>query len=155
MIAKCHCGHCQGPIEFEVEGGGMTVECPHCNQKTVLMVPRAGLMPGNISQSKEANKINSGKRKRWLLFAAAAIAICFALFLGLNAGNPKYSDSAGVLGMILALVAGFLFYFAPSIMSRHKRNYQAIFILNLFLGWTFVGWVVAAVWATMKEPNEK
>lgn len=44
---------------------------------------------------------------------------------------------------------GFVFYFLPSIiaLARSKRNIVAIFLLNLFLGWTFVGWVVALVWA--------
>jgi len=26
-------------------------------------------------------------------------------------------------------------------------NMDAILILNLFLGWTFLGWVIALVWA--------
>jgi hypothetical protein len=44
---------------------------------------------------------------------------------------------------------GFVFYFLPSIiaLARSKRNLLSIFLLNLFLGWTFVGWVVALVWA--------
>ena len=44
---------------------------------------------------------------------------------------------------------GFVFYFLPSIiaLARSKRNILAIFLLNLFLGWTFIGWVVALVWA--------
>ena len=44
---------------------------------------------------------------------------------------------------------GFIFYFLPSIiaLARSKRNTLSIFFLNLFLGWTLVGWVVALVWA--------
>jgi Superinfection immunity protein len=40
---------------------------------------------------------------------------------------------------------GFIFYFLPSIvaLARSKRNTLPIFLLNLFLGWTLVGWVVA------------
>jgi hypothetical protein len=44
-----------------------------------------------------------------------------------------------------------LFYFAPSIIARHKANAAAIFIFNLFLGWTFLGWVLALVWAYTKD----
>ena len=32
---------------------------------------------------------------------------------------------------------------------RHHRNLGGIFLLNLFLGWTLVGWVVALIWAVM------
>jgi len=44
---------------------------------------------------------------------------------------------------------GFIFYFLPSIiaLARSKRNTLSIFLLNFFLGWTLVGWVVALVWA--------
>jgi len=45
---------------------------------------------------------------------------------------------------------GFLIYFLPTIVAlvRHKRNTLSIFLLNLFLGWTLVGWIVALVWAS-------
>lgn len=38
-------------------------------------------------------------------------------------------------------------YFLPSIVGRHKYNFPAIFILNLLLGWTVIGWIVALIWA--------
>ena len=44
------------------------------------------------------------------------------------------------------------FYFIPSILAiNHKHeNRQGIIILNLLLGWTFIGWVVALIWAVKK-----
>lgn len=50
------------------------------------------------------------------------------------------------------IVCGVL-YFMPA-FSAHlndKKNTAAIFLLNLLLGWTFIGWVVAFVWAVMKD----
>jgi hypothetical protein len=40
-------------------------------------------------------------------------------------------------------------YFIPSIVAsvRHHRNKLAITVLNVFGGWTVIGWVVALVWA--------
>jgi hypothetical protein len=40
-------------------------------------------------------------------------------------------------------------YFLPWLCAqhKHKRNQASIFVLNLFLGWTLIGWVVALVWA--------
>lgn len=45
---------------------------------------------------------------------------------------------------------GFLVYFAPTLVAlvRHKRNTLSIFLLNLFLGWTLIGWIIALVWAS-------
>ena len=44
-----------------------------------------------------------------------------------------------------------ILYFLPSIIVRNKRNASAIVALNLFLGWTFVGWVISLVWALTKD----
>jgi hypothetical protein len=45
---------------------------------------------------------------------------------------------------------GFLVYFAPTLVAlvRHKRNTFSIFLLNLLLGWTLIGWIIALVWAS-------
>lgn len=44
-------------------------------------------------------------------------------------------------------------YFIPSITAvmNKKKNKQSIFIVNLFLGWTVIGWVVALAWAVAKD----
>jgi len=49
---------------------------------------------------------------------------------------------------------GLVLYFLPSIIAlvRSKRDGLAIFLLNFFLGWTFVGWIVALVWAVKADP---
>jgi len=54
-------------------------------------------------------------------------------------------------GLVIILLAGAL-YFLPTIVGRSKHNAGAIFVLNLLLGWTLVGWVVALVWALTVEP---
>ena len=48
---------------------------------------------------------------------------------------------------------GTLFYFLPSIiaLARSKRDLLAIFLLNLFLGWSVIGWIVALVWAAKND----
>ncbi len=57
-------------------------------------------------------------------------------------------------GSIVLPIAVILLYFLPSIVSiagRH-HNSSAICVLNLFLGWTFIGWVIALVWAVKVPP---
>jgi hypothetical protein len=48
---------------------------------------------------------------------------------------------------------GFVMYFLPSIVAfaRSKRDTAAIVLLNFFLGWTLIGWVVALVWAVKTD----
>ena len=40
-------------------------------------------------------------------------------------------------------------YFLPAIVAgaRHLPERAAITVLNLLLGWTFIGWVIALIWA--------
>lgn len=54
----------------------------------------------------------------------------------------------GILGLLLVIVVGIVglfLYFLPFIIALSRGHHQTgmIFILNLFLGWTFLGWVVA------------
>jgi hypothetical protein len=48
---------------------------------------------------------------------------------------------------------GFVMYFLPSIIAllRGKRDTLAIFLLNLFLGWSVIGWIVALIWAAKND----
>lgn len=57
--------------------------------------------------------------------------------------------SAWGWGTILVL------YFLPALIStlRRHHNMNAIFLLNLFLGWTFIGWIVALVWSATNPPR--
>jgi hypothetical protein len=48
-------------------------------------------------------------------------------------------------------VLGFVVYFLPALVGRNKRNGTALLALNLFLGWTLIGWVGALVWALCAE----
>lgn len=46
-------------------------------------------------------------------------------------------------------------HFLPTIIAalRRGRNVVGIFLLNLLLGWTVIGWVIALVWALRDEPR--
>lgn len=51
------------------------------------------------------------------------------------------------------LGSGLALYFLPSIIAlvRSKRDTVAIFLLNLFLGWSVIGWFVALIWAAKHD----
>ena len=63
---------------------------------------------------------------------------------------------ATFFGVVLLMI-GVIVYFFPTLMARSvsHRNADAITVLNLFLGWTLVGWVVALCWAMYKSPHGK
>jgi hypothetical protein len=48
---------------------------------------------------------------------------------------------------------GTFMYFLPSIiaLARSRRDTLAIFLLNLFLGWSVIGWIVALIWAAKSD----
>jgi hypothetical protein len=48
---------------------------------------------------------------------------------------------------------GAILYFLPAIIAfaRSKRDAGAILVLNLLLGWTAIGWVIALVWALKED----
>jgi len=54
----------------------------------------------------------------------------------------------GALGAIL-LFCCIIPYFLPTIIAfaRKKDNAGGVFALNLFLGWTFIGWIASLIWA--------
>ncbi len=47
----------------------------------------------------------------------------------------------------------FVMYFLPTIIAliRSKRDTVAILLLNLFLGWSVIGWIVALIWAAKND----
>jgi hypothetical protein len=53
------------------------------------------------------------------------------------------------------LIFSFAFYFLPAIIAavRHTHNAAAVLLLNLFLGWTVIGWVVALLMAVGSAPS--
>jgi hypothetical protein len=54
--------------------------------------------------------------------------------------------------IIISLIFLFI-YFVPAIIGSDKKHSAGIAILNLFLGWTFIGWAIALIWAVSSEKN--
>ena len=55
----------------------------------------------------------------------------------------------GLLGLVISTAV----YFLPTIIGgvRKKRNLISIGLLNFFLGWTVIGWIIALIWAFAHE----
>ena len=63
----------------------------------------------------------------------------------------------GTAIIITAMYVVFWLYFLPTstALRNRNRNVAAILVLNVFLGWTFLGWVGALVWAFIKTDNSE
>jgi hypothetical protein len=62
---------------------------------------------------------------------------------GFNLGAMAALSGLTLISLLLSA------YFAPSIVAlgRHHHNAGTIVVINLLLGWTFIGWVVAMAMA--------
>jgi hypothetical protein len=65
---------------------------------------------------------------------------------------PADGAIGGALALIFTIVLclfAFCCYFLPWVvaLTRGHQNTAAIFVLTLFLGWSFLGWVIALVWS--------
>jgi Superinfection immunity protein len=63
--------------------------------------------------------------------------------------DPPVSDLTITLIIIATGLLAFGIFFLPALVAlrRNHPNAAAILALNLLLGWTFLGWVIALVWA--------
>lgn len=81
------------------------------------------------------------------------VILLFLVAYGLGMG--QYSDLNG-FGKLVAMsffITGPLLYFMPTIEAnlRNKKNIQSIALVNIFLGWTLVGWIIALIWAINED----
>lgn len=58
-------------------------------------------------------------------------------------------NETGTLGALVLIFVCFMLYFMPTMNAKSRKhpNRSSIFLLNLLLGWTLVGWVIALVWS--------
>lgn len=54
----------------------------------------------------------------------------------------------------ITLIILVVIYFIPSLTAMGKKQAGSVFVLNLLLGWTLIGWVVAMAWAVYPDPNK-
>lgn len=55
------------------------------------------------------------------------------------------------MGVLVLVAIALAIYFVPAMVANGKKRFGAILALNIFLGWTVLGWVAALVWAIAEE----
>jgi RsiW-degrading membrane proteinase PrsW (M82 family) len=83
-----------------------------------------------------------------------AIARLFGLIVltvisfGIGSGN----NSIAAVFLVVFFLSAPALYFLPTIEAKlnNNSNSMSVFLVNFFLGWTLIGWVVALAWAHKK-----
>ncbi len=77
----------------------------------------------------------------WIVALIVIVIVTAAVGQGTN--------ELALISTVIFFPAALALYFSPGIVAeaRGHPNRMPIFLLNLFLGWTVVGWVGALVWA--------
>lgn len=96
----------------------------------------------NVALTRPERDRNKWKTPVNLLVHLACVGIVIAIM-------PAVMGSTLEAGIVIAILVTLEVYFIPSTISfnRDQPNRFAILALNLFLGWTLLGWVVSLVWS--------
>jgi hypothetical protein len=87
------------------------------------------------------------------VITALAAIWAVVLYAALFGGNSEAITSWAGVGVVVLWLAGVLlalaFYFLPTIIAvlRNIPNSLSVGVINLFLGWTLLGWVGALAMA--------
>lgn len=65
-----------------------------------------------------------------------------------------YTSGAPEILVIILIIIGLFLYLIPAIVGRNKRNSTGITLLNIFLGWSLLGWIGALIWAVTSERKD-
>lgn len=57
--------------------------------------------------------------------------------------------------LLFIIIVGGSVYFLPTLMAIGTSRFAAALAVNLFLGWTLIGWVVAVVIAVTAKPARR
>ncbi|WP_457253033.1 superinfection immunity protein [Pseudomonas juntendi] len=89
------------------------------------------------------------------MFFVRFVILAFFAAYSVSMGREPALNSLGVAIAFSALFFVPALYLLPTFEAwiRKKSNLQSIAVLNLFLGWTIIGWVAALIWA-FKKPEE-
>src|ERR1051325_5071725 len=150
----CRCQHCPQDITFDADRVGEAVECPGCGSTTILyrLAPLPKVSPVAYVAALDRRESQFRCRPPFVWALGAALLI-YGAHAAARANLIRLDDmgaiAAGLGSSLLILPLMAFVYFAPT-LNAYKRGHRertAIFVLNLLLGWTLLGWAAAWVWS--------
>ena len=160
MPIRSRCQLCNEVIEYDADAltEPVFVNCPKCGEETeVRPVTWAGQTePRRIElRVAEPPKPKSAWRQDGPLVLVIGGAVAVVAIIVLVVYLPRlFAGTVGIVGLLAVMVCGLAVYFLPTIVARGKKQFAPVFLVNLLLGWTCLGWVVALVWAAMNQDDK-
>lgn len=124
----------------------MQKKCPYCGE----IVKENALKCKKCKEWLVDEKEIKNKNIAFIIFSAICyILFCLISFISLCLSTDISRDEVEAVFILCLLFLGFVYtlYFAPTMIAIHKKhsNTNTIFIINLVLGWTIIGWIVALI----------
>jgi hypothetical protein len=129
MLTKSTCQNFGGHLEFDVEDTGKEIECPHCQQTTLLRAPFRPAPP----------KVKPAAIGWWILVLLLLGVIGIISVLSIHHSDAVSNAAAGVGGMAI-LIIGCI-------------GAVLVFVLACF--WTIFPWMVYSMLKRMNDTLEK
>ena len=155
-LTICSCTNCSGRLRFDTSRAGETIQCPHCGMETALLISPSAAFQDSAPPPKFKNVA-----VLWVL-AGIVLVTMIATFGYMQETRTDAGDDFGValikgFSLAFSIAAGLGLYVLPALVAhqKRKRNFTAILVLNIVAGWTFIGWVVALVWACTVDTEIK
>jgi len=78
------------------------------------------------------------------------------MIFGTDLMNLHATEVIPALVAVVLLIGMIAMYFLPWLVARSRQHHNrtAIGVMNLLLGWTFLGWIAALVWAFAKPASQ-
>ena len=125
------CRHCKKWINEQKQ------VCPYCLKEIPLNAKKCYFC-GSVVKRKKSEIVN------------CMAILLFVLLVFIGALGEVISNGSG-FGLVLAIIllVCSAIYFLPTYIANEKLHKQTnlIFLVNLFFGFTFIGWVAALIWA--------
>ena len=90
----------------------------------------------------------------YIIFTATSV--CIIGFI--NEWDYTFGAIIGLvlINTVFSVVCTYL-YFLPYLLANKKKHRQtrAIYILNIFAGWTFIAWLIALIWGCTESSEKK
>jgi len=102
----------------------------------------------------ENRKISKADKWLWAIFVIGLLLVVAAILnysFALSAMFTPGGQSVEIWTPICVTAIVVFVYIIPTILGRKKRKSAAIAVLNIYLGWTVIGWIVALVWASLGD----